>query len=100
MAKHKFPGVLITEVSTTIPVIESVETSVPAFIGYTEKALDQQGGSLMMVPTRISSLQEYEILFGLAEAETTIQIHVNQLGTPSERIMALAPSLPSPFKMY
>lgn len=100
MAKHKFPGVLITEVSTTIPVIESVETAVPAFIGYTEKALDQQGGSLMMVPTRISSLQEYEILFGPAEAETTIQIHVNQLGTPSERIMALAPSLPSPFKMY
>ncbi|MES0328224.1 MAG: phage tail sheath C-terminal domain-containing protein [Gammaproteobacteria bacterium] len=58
---YKTPGVFIEEISTFPPSVVSVETAIPAFIGYTEKALDE---SLEFNPTRIRSLLEYQQLFG------------------------------------
>ncbi|SDG82122.1 phage tail sheath family protein [Psychroflexus sediminis] len=43
--------------------IPSVETAVPAFVGYTQKA-EADGLSLLLKPTRISSILEYESYFG------------------------------------
>ncbi|MDD5632993.1 MAG: phage tail protein, partial [Methylococcales bacterium] len=40
-----------------------METAIPAFIGYTEKAI-RNGESLTNKPTRIESIAEYEQLFG------------------------------------
>lgn len=61
---YKTPGVYIKEISTFPPSIVPVETAIPAFIGYTEKAVDENGSGTEFVPTRIRSLLEYEQRFG------------------------------------
>lgn len=59
------PGVYIEEFSAFPPSIVGVQTGIPAFIGYSEKAIDPVGGhSLTNVPTPVSSLADYETMFG------------------------------------
>jgi phage tail sheath protein FI len=60
---YKTPGIYVEEVTTLAPSVVAVETAIPAFIGYTERATDG-AGSLRFVPTRIKSLLEYQSLFG------------------------------------
>lgn len=57
------PGVYIEEVNAFPGSVVEVATAVPAFIGYTEKA-SRNGKSLLNQPTRITSLAEYNLLFG------------------------------------
>lgn len=57
------PGVYTTEIPLFPPSIAQVETAVPAFIGYTEKA-ERKGESLFRKPTKITSLAQYRQLFG------------------------------------
>ncbi|MFC3362471.1 hypothetical protein ACFOG5_04690 [Pedobacter fastidiosus] len=40
MPDYKTPGVYINEINNFPPSIATVETAIPAFIGYTEKSLD------------------------------------------------------------
>ncbi|MFD1122033.1 phage tail sheath family protein [Methylophilus flavus] len=68
MATHKTPGVYVEETAKFPPSIAAVETAITAFIGYTEKA-ERDGASLLQVATGVSSLLEYERLFGGAPAE-------------------------------
>ena len=49
---YKTPGVYVEEISLLPPSVAQVETAIPAFIGYTEKALDEQGNSLINIPKR------------------------------------------------
>lgn len=60
----KTPGVYPQAVSGYRPAAIPVETAVPAFIGYTEKIEDEEGNSLLLIPTRISSMESYVELFG------------------------------------
>ncbi|MBN1929445.1 MAG: phage tail sheath subtilisin-like domain-containing protein [Chlorobiaceae bacterium] len=60
---YKTPGVYIEEIPKFPPSIAPVETAIPAFIGYTEKAL-KKGESLLNKPTKIESIAEYVELFG------------------------------------
>ena len=62
-AAYKTPGVYVEEIPKFPPSIAAVETAIPAFIGYTEKAI-RNGTSLTNKPTRIESIAEYEELFG------------------------------------
>ncbi|MCI5209127.1 MAG: phage tail protein [Candidatus Electrothrix sp. ATG2] len=62
-APYKTPGVYIEEIAKFPPSIAPVETAIPAFIGYTEKAV-RNGESLTNKPTRIESIAEYEEIFG------------------------------------
>lgn len=64
----KTPGVYIQEISKFPPSVVPVATAIPAFIGYTEKALRGKT-DLLNVPTRITSLAEYEEWFGGAMPE-------------------------------
>ena len=61
--RYKTPGVYIEEIPKFPPSIAPVETAIPAFIGYTEKAI-RNGESLVNKPTRIGSITDYEALFG------------------------------------
>jgi len=61
---YKTPGVYVEEISKFPPSVAQVATAIPAFIGYTEKAIDKDGNSLAYEPTKINSLAEYELLFG------------------------------------
>ncbi|WP_036249009.1 phage tail sheath C-terminal domain-containing protein [Methylobacter sp. BBA5.1] len=65
---YKTPGVYIEEIPQFPPSIAPVETAIPAFIGYTEKA-DLSGESLANKPTKIESIAEYELLFGGAPSQ-------------------------------
>lgn len=60
---YKTPGVYIEEIPKFPPSIAPVETAIPAFIGYTEKAI-RNGELLTKKPTRIESIAEYEEIFG------------------------------------
>lgn len=57
------PGVYITEKDAFPKSAVVVETAVPVFVGYAEKA-EWNGKSLLKTPTRITSLAEYEERFG------------------------------------
>ncbi|MCX8533027.1 phage tail sheath family protein, partial [Chryseobacterium luquanense] len=59
---YKTPGVYVEELAKFPPSVAQVETAIPAFIGYT-------GEGEQMKPTRISSMLEYETLFGNAHPE-------------------------------
>src|SRR5260370_34022132 len=71
---YKPPGVYVEEIPRFPPSIAPVETAIPAFIGYTEKADDATPGDLHLKPTRISSMIEYETYFGFAQPEEAVTI--------------------------
>jgi phage tail sheath protein FI len=62
---YKTPGVYVEEISTLPPSVATVDTAVPAFIGYTERA-SKNGEDRTNKPTKIYSLTEYEQYFGAA----------------------------------
>jgi uncharacterized protein len=68
MATYKTPGVYIEEIPKFPPSIAPVETAIPAFIGYTQTAAEGKT-DLTFKPTLITSLLEYESLFGFANTE-------------------------------
>lgn len=73
----KTPGVYVQEISLFPPSVAEVETAIPAFIGYTQKA-EKKGESLRNKPTRISSLLEYHTWFGGAHDITKVDVVVDQ----------------------
>ena len=67
MTKRRFrtPGVFVEEVSFSPPPIVSTKTSIVAFVGYTERSI-RGTENLHLVPTKISSLVEFELIYGKA----------------------------------
>lgn len=65
MPDYKTPGVYIAEKNAFPSSVVAVSTSIPVFIGYTEKA-ERNGRGLKYIPTKISSMKEYTELFGAA----------------------------------
>ena len=63
MGTYKTPGVYIVEKKAFPNSVVEVETAVPAFVGYTEKA-DDGSQSLLNKPFRISSMSEFDAYFG------------------------------------
>ncbi|QHI35494.1 hypothetical protein IMCC3317_08400 [Kordia antarctica] len=96
----KTPGVYIEEIVKFPPSVAQVETAIPAFIGYTEKATNKIDGDLSMTPTRITSLLEYERFFGGAKAETTIEVTVTDDSASNRTIVVTKPTSKEPFIMY
>ena len=88
MSEFKTPGVYIKEIPKLPPSIASVETAIPAFIGYTEKADKKIAGDLIRVPTRITSMMEYEKYFGKAQPETGIVVEFTNAGSTDVSLIA------------
>jgi phage tail sheath protein FI len=63
MPQYQTPGVYIAEKNALPNSVVAVATAVPAFLGYTEKC-EEGSRSLLGVPTRISSMSEFETFFG------------------------------------
>lgn len=100
---YKTPGVYVEEIVKFPPSVAQVETAIPAFIGYTEKATNKINGDLKLKPTRITSLLEYERFFGFAKPETTISVTINDVSTDSgdtRSIIVDQPTAKQPFLMY
>lgn len=105
MAKtYKTPGVYVEEITLLPPSIAEVETAIPAFIGYTSKAL-KNNQSLTNVPTRITSLLEYEQYFGGADLEKNIIVNITDDYDGSGNLVNRSIQVPQPatlskFLMY
>lgn len=98
----KTPGVYVEEIPKLPPSIAQVETAIPAFIGYTEKIIDRRGEDKTFKPTRISSLLEYELTFGLPSPEKGIVVTITNEGSEkgAEIIATLPPKERSKYLMY
>jgi phage tail sheath protein FI len=88
MATYKTPGVYIEEIPKFPPSIAPVDTAIPAFIGYTELAIDRDGSDLTRRPKRIESLVEYALYFGGPQRETgiTVTIEETTVATPGKPV--------------
>ena len=101
---YKTPGVYVEEISIFPPSVAQVETAIPAFIGYTENA-EKNNESLVLKPTRITSLLEYEIHFGKALNEANIIVTINDEidstgPTLLNRKISIAEGATQPFLMH
>lgn len=74
----KSPGVYIEEIALLPPSIAAVETAIPAFIGYTEKARLKEDDDLLFKPKRIVSMLEYVHYFGGPQPEVNIRVVINE----------------------
>lgn len=100
---YKTPGAYVEEITKFPPSVAQVETAIPAFIGYTEKATKKIENDLHHVPTRISSLLEYVNYFGSAYPETTISVTIADTlkdGNLQRDVVVNQPSKPESFLMY
>jgi Bacteriophage tail sheath protein len=77
----KTPGVYIEEISGFPPSVAQVETAIPAFIGYTQRA-EQKGQNVAGTPTRIDSLLDYESTFGGPARPGSIKVTLDQGNRP------------------
>nr|WP_319509690.1 phage tail sheath family protein [uncultured Draconibacterium sp.] len=101
---YKTPGVYVEEISVLPPSVAQVETAIPAFIGYTEKAKEIVDDDLLNTPKRITSLLEYEQYFGGADNEESIVVNIDDVydssGALTRKVEVPEPATKSPYKMY
>jgi phage tail sheath protein FI len=103
MTAYKTPGVYVEEITKFPPSVAQVETAIPAFIGYTEKATNKVTGDLSGIPTRITSMLDYETYFGFAKNEKTIKVTINDELVGDETVSTIIvdqPETREPFLMY
>ncbi len=74
---YKSPGVYVEEITKFPPSVAQVETAIPAFIGYTEKAQRINPGDLSMVPTKIDSLIDFQQFFGSGHTPAVSQLVID-----------------------
>jgi len=74
-APYQTPGVYVEEIPKFPPSIAAVATAIPAFIGYTEKAI-RNGESIFNIPVRIESIAEYAEMYGGAPSQN-VTLYLN-----------------------
>ena len=85
LGTYKTPGVYVEEIAKLPPSIAPVETAIPAFIGHTEKAQKVNANDLHLVPTRITSIAEYESYFGGPQPEEGITVSATGGASPAAK---------------
>jgi len=85
---YRTPDVYIEEISVFPPSVAEVETAIPAFIGYTEKAHKVAANDLHNRPNKIYNFAEFEQYYGLAKDET---IAVTLTGVSPNYVAAITP---------
>jgi phage tail sheath protein FI len=80
--KLSTPGVFVQEIPSLPPSVAEVETAIPAFIGYTEKADKVDTDDLLMIANKVNNLEEFITFYGGAptEANDSVAISVNDFG--------------------
>lgn len=64
MPTYRTPDVYVEEISVFPPSVAEVETAIPAFIGYTERARKTVADDLVDRPTKVYSFAEFEQYYG------------------------------------
>jgi phage tail sheath protein FI len=106
---YKTPGVYVKEISKIPASVAQVETAIPAFIGFTEKA-EKNGVNLVGKPIRIKSLAEYDDWFGIINpirpnstgtvTNISIDVSVTIIDGAITRIVPTLDSSSTIFRMY
>jgi uncharacterized protein len=87
-SSYKTPGVYVQEVSTLPASIAAVPTAIPGIVGYTEKAALADGTDVVGKPVRITSMLEFEQIFGGPFKQ---EFNVNVSGTIAAPSIAVTP---------
>lgn len=101
MASYKTPGVYVKEISKLPASVAPVATAIPAFIGYTEKR--EKNGEILAAntPVRITSLLEYEEIFGGPFAENlTVTLTGDSVAEEDTAIAVAATTALSSYSLY
>jgi len=64
MPTYLNPEIYTEKISVYPPNVEEVDSALPAFVGYTEKAMKMVPDDLILIPVKIGSIKEYEQFFG------------------------------------
>ncbi len=100
MATYKTPGVYTEEISLLPPSVAEVATAIPAFIGYTEYAKFGDE-NLLNKPTRISSLLDYNSMFGGSPVSNfNIQLVTDEQGNRDIDSIQISDTPSPPFLLY
>ena len=104
MAKFSSPGVFIQEIPKLPASVAEVATAIPAFIGYTEN-IGGTARTLELVPTRITSMLEYEAIFGGASKDKfnvliTDETANNAVTSRTVTVDRVYPTKPYDYVMY
>ena len=67
---YSSPDVYVEEIPSFPPSVAEVGTAIPAFIGYTERATKNTADDLILKPTKVYSLKDFESLYGFPEEDT------------------------------
>src|SRR5690349_1443387 len=100
MPTYKTPDVYVEEISVFPPSVAEVGTAIPAFIGYTEKAKQSKDRDLVLKPTLIYSLKEYENLFGGPFAETIAVTVDKQIDATTNKVTGYGVTVTDPGTSY
>lgn len=91
------PGVYINEIPAFPPSVAQVATAIPAFIGYT-RITTHNGESLVNNPIRITSMVEYESIFGARLETFTAAVDTDGSGINFVSTAPVAPT--NVYRMY
>lgn len=90
------PGVYINEIPSFPPSVAQVATAIPAFIGYT-RLTSLNGDDLVNRPIRITSMVDYEAIFGARQETFSAQVDT-VLGNNVVSVWPTAPA--TVYRMY
>lgn len=79
MASYKTPGVYVEEISKFPPSVAQVETAIPAFIGYTQKAKEFANDDLLNIPRKVGSMIEFVQFYGGAPSVNITEVKLDSL---------------------
>ncbi|MBO6517582.1 MAG: phage tail sheath family protein [Bacteroidia bacterium] len=82
MATYRTPGVYIQELDAFGNSVMPIPTAIPVFVGYTEKTF-YNGSDLANKPVRITSLVEYEEIFG-KNSQSVYSVSLTSDGSESD----------------
>lgn len=74
---YKTPGVYVEEIPKLPPSVAQVETALPAFIGFTEKADNLAPADLVNIPKRITAFVEFEQFYGRGPAPEVTEVNID-----------------------
>jgi len=101
MATYKTPGVYVEEISKLPASVAPVATAIPAFIGYTEQKIKNGETLAANIPVRITSLLEYEEIFGGAfNEQLTVTLTGSSVDEADTNIAVAASTNRSPYNLY
>ncbi|MFA8436128.1 MAG: phage tail sheath C-terminal domain-containing protein [Marinifilaceae bacterium] len=101
MANYKAPGVYVEEISKLPVSVAPVATAIPAFIGYTERRTKKGEALAVNTPVRITSMLEFEEIFGGAFKEKLSVILSGKDSTEENTNISFAKSARfSPYSLY